>query len=287
MLAAMLFADAGESAWIECPGYAGAVDACRQSGLNTLPCRIDDRGMSLPDIIGEPPRLIYTTPCFQYPFGMPLAADRRSKLLELSRQYGSVIFEDDYDSEFRDDTQPRPSMAGEANGAQVLNAGTFSKILFPAIRLGWLVVPQQIADDAYRCLKTLGGGNNTIAQLVVAELLNNGSIAKHLKHARQIYGQRRVALVDALSNCSFTRHIEQVYGSLSLVLHLKESVPLQAFEAQLAQQGLGVQALERLDWQVAKPTRCKAIVLGLGNVDSLSIPSAVKKLDLAIRKAGR
>lgn len=285
MLAALLFADIGDTAWLECPGYAGAVDACQQAGLTTVPCRIDHHGIRIPATPANTPRLIYTTPCFQYPFGMPLAAERRSALLNLSRQYGSVIFEDDYDSEFRDDSQPRPSLAAEANGAHVLHAGTFSKILFPAIRLGWLVVDQSIAEQAYRCLKTLGGGNNTVAQLVVTELLNNGSIARHLKHARHIYGQRRIALTSALSNCDFTRHIAQVYGSLSLVLHLKSSVPLQALEQCLAEQSLGVQALERLDWQIAKPTRCKAIVVGLGNVDTLSIPTAVNKLNIALKQA--
>lgn len=281
-LATALFTDAGDTAWMECPGYLGAVDAFRQWGLEVDGCRVDQGGMVLPAAVGRHPRLIYLTPCFQYPMGVSLAAERRQALLNLSRKYGTVLFEDDYDSEFRDDTQPRPSLAADAEGATVLNAGTFSKLLFPAIRIGWLVVPQALSKEAYQCLKVIGGGNNTIAQLAAAELLNNGSIARHLRHARQVYGQRRMALIDALSMCDHLQPVEQVSGSLSLVLHLKQSVSISLLEQALSKQRLGALALERLDWRVAKPTRCKAIVVGLGNVDTLAVPATVARLNAAL-----
>ena len=125
-LAAALFTDPGDVALVECPGYNGGVDAFRQWGLTVRPARIDQGGMIIPAT--APPNIVYTTPCFQYPFGMPLAADRRQSLLALARDHGTIIFEDDYDSEFRDDTQPRPSLASDADGATVLNAGTLSKL---------------------------------------------------------------------------------------------------------------------------------------------------------------
>ncbi len=282
-LAAALFTDPGDNAWIECPGYAGGVDAFRQWGLKLTPAQVDKNGLVLP--AEKPPKIVYTTPCFQYPFGMPLSSERRQALLELSRKHGTVLFEDDYDSEFRDDTQPRPSLASDAMGATVLNAGTFSKLLFPAIRVGWLVVPPSVVDDAYLCLKAIGGGNNTIAQLVVSELLNNGSIARHLRHARQIYGQRRLALIDSLSDSPYFSPIDSVSGGLSLVLELKQGVSIDSLEHALQHQRLGALPLERLNWQIAKPRKCKAIVVGLGNVDTLSIPAAVKRLGAALKTA--
>jgi len=285
ILAASLFADTGDTAWLECPGYIGAADAFEQMGLKIMPCKVDQHGMVLPATSKPVPRIVYLTPCFQYPHGMPLAADRRQALLDLSRRHGTVLFEDDYDSEFRDDTQPRPSLAGDANGAHVLNAGTFSKLLFPAIRLGWVVVPKQIYNDAYIGLKAIGGGNNTIPQLVVTELLNNGSIARHLRHARQVYGQRRATLIDSLNGCTLLEPVDQVSGSLSLVLRLKQSVSIEVLENALRQQALGVQALERLDWSIRNPKRCKAIVVGLGNVSTLSIPATVKRLERAMKTA--
>ncbi len=149
--------------------------------------------------------------------------------------------------------------------------------------LGWLVVPSQITEEANNCLKAIGGGNNTIAQLAVTELLNNGSIARHLRHARQVYGQRRQSLVERLDGCKLLEPIDQVSGSLSLVLRLKNSVSIGKLELAMETHNLGVVALERMDWKIIKPTRCHAIVIGLGNVETLAIPATVKRLVSALR----
>ncbi len=281
-LAAHLFADPGDSAWVECPGYLGAVDAFRQSGLLVTPCSVDTDGLVLPAANTAAPRLIYVTPCFQYPTGVPLATERRAALLKLSREQGCIVFEDDYDSEFRDDTQPRPALAADAAGARVLHAGTFSKLLFPAMRVGWLVVPHHAVEQAERCLRVIGGGCNTIAQAVVTELLDNGSIGRHLRQARHVYGQRRQVLIDTLRGCELFEPIDEVSGSLSLVLHLKDSVSLSALLLAFSDAQIGAQPLEYLDWRIARPTRCKAIVIGLGNVDTLAIPASAERLVKAL-----
>lgn len=281
-LAAHLFADPGDTTWVECPGYIGAVDAFRQSGLSVIPCTLDAEGMVLPSSDHGVPRLIYLTPCFQYPTGVPLSAARRASLLQLSREQGCILFEDDYDSEFRDDSQPRPALAADAAGARVLHAGTFSKLLFPAMRVGWLVVPPDAVEEAERCLRVIGGGCNTLAQAVVSELLDNGSIARHLRHARQVYGQRRQALINALQGSELFEPIDRVSGSLSLVLQLRNSVSLSALQAAFSTADIGAQPLEYLDWRVARPSRCKAIVIGLGNVDTLAIPVMADRLMQAL-----
>lgn len=284
-LTANLFADPGDTAWVECPGYLGAADAFRQSGLEVKPCSVDADGLVLPPSGTRVPRIIYLTPCFQYPLGMPLGAARRETLLELSRQNDCIIFEDDYDSEFRGDTQPRPALAADAAGARVLHAGTFSKLLFPAIRVGWLIVPSAAVADAHQCLRVIGGGSNTIAQLVVAELLDNGSIARHLRHARQVYARRRQALIRALAGCELFEPITEVSGSLSLVLKLSQPLPLDALVRALDEACLGAQPLEHLDWRLQQPATCKAIVIGLGNVDTLAIPATVARLESALSSA--
>lgn len=281
-LTANLFADPGDTAWVECPGYLGAVDAFRQSGLEVKPCAVDAGGLVVPRRGAVLPRLIYLTPCFQYPMGVPLGAKRREALLELSRQNDCVIFEDDYDSEFRDDSQPRPALAAEAAGAKVLHAGTFSKLLFPAIRVGWLVVPTGLVDEAHQCLRVIGGGSNSIAQSVVAELLDNGSIARHLRHARQVYGQRRQALINALKSCDQFEPVNDVPGSLCLVLKLRKQVPMAALVDALDKACIGAQPLEHLDWRLQQPAHCRAIVIGLGNVETLAIPATVARLSSAL-----
>ena len=281
-LAAAMFTKAGDVAWAECPGYVGAVDAFRLHGLEVIPCKVDSAGL-VPPLKRRRPSLIYLTPCFQYPLGMSLNPVRRTELLLLSKKYGSVVFEDDYDSEFRDNLQPRPALAAEPGGARVLHAGTFSKLLFPAVRVAWLVVPESCADAANQYLRVIGGGNNTIAQAAVAELLDNGSIARHLKRARQVYGQRRRQLVAALGDCDSVFPVENSSACLSLVLRLKKSVALSPLTDSLADQGIGPQPLEYLDWRMKDPKRCKALVIGLGNVDTLGIDDAVARLKSALR----
>jgi len=190
LVAAALYADAGDTAWVESPGYAGAVLALRMLDLRLTPCEVDDQGL-VPPTGGAVPRLVYTTPCFHYPSGVALSAPRRAHLLGLSARHGAVIFEDDYDSEFRDRSQPRPALAAHEGAALVIHAGTFSKILFPAARVAWMVVPSAHVDVANRCLRALGGGHATPAQQAVGELLDNGAIARHLVRARDLRASPR------------------------------------------------------------------------------------------------
>lgn len=284
VLAACLYADPGDTAWVECPGYTGAVDAFQQCGLQVKACALDTEGLISRDW-RESPRIVYLTPCFQYPMGMSLGAERRDELIRQSMQRGCVLFEDDYDSEFRDDSQPRPALFADASDARVLHAGTFSKILFPAVRVAWLVVPRAHAEQANYCLRAIGGGNTTVAQTAVAELMQNGTVARHLQHARNIYGQRRQRLLEAIQASKYIESTCDVTGSLSLVLQLKTRVPLTAINNALKSHGLGAQPLEQLEWNKKRPTRCRALVIGLGSVDSMALPSTVAKLDKAVASA--
>ena len=257
LVAAALFTDVGDTVWVESPGYVGAVDAFKQQGLNLVACEVDALGLVPPDT-AETPRLIYATPCFQYPLGVPLGAERRQQLINLSIEKGTVLFEDDYDSEFRDDTQPRPALASTNSNARVLHAGTFSKLMFPAVRVAWLVLPETNMETGYRCLKALGGGDNTLAQIAVAELLTNGTIAKHLKHARQRYAHRRDVLTAALAHTR-TLATHASTGSLCLVVDLATPVPMQGLIEALAAAEIGATPLELLRWdRKTKPRTCPA-----------------------------
>ena len=289
LLAATLFADAGDTVWVESPGYPGARDAFALQGLDVRPCPVDADGLVPPD--GEPPpRLVYLTPCFQYPSGVALGAARAERLLALSTAHDTVLFEDDYDSEFRDDSQPRPALAAASPAARVLHAGTFSKLMFPAVRVAWLVVPEAHVDAAHGCLRALGGGNTSVLQAAVAELLDGGVVARHLQRARGLYARRRHALLEALSRTSAFAtpppERDSGGGSLSHVAALRSPVPLAALERALAAHALGAVPLERFDAGTTSPRRCRALVLGLGNVDTLAIPAAVERLVTAVREAG-
>jgi GntR family transcriptional regulator/MocR family aminotransferase len=287
-LAATMYADNKDHAWVESPGYSGAVDAFRMMGLTLSPLAIDANGAGF-NLIEKrkSPAIIYLTPCFQYPTGAALAPDRRRQILDYATQRKAVIFEDDYDSEYRDVSQARPALAStqKKQGAIVLHAGTFSKLIFPAVRIAWLVVPKTHVERGQRCLKTLGGGSNTLAQAAVAEILNNGSLAKHLQRARQIYTQRRHALLEALEKIELLHPAGDTGGSLSLVVRLKKPISTEKLSEQLRKQKLGVQYVEELMWDKPATKKVEGLVLGVGNVSSLQIPDTVKALKRALQNA--
>lgn len=287
-LAAMLYANHGDQAWIESPGYPGAVDAFRMMGLKLSPMNVDSQGaipLSSQDF--RDPAIIYLTPCFQYPSGAPLSAERRSEVLQYARKSGAVVFEDDYDSEFRDASQARPALASSSAkvGAVVLHAGTFSKLIFPAARIAWLVVPKSHVKRSNHCLKALGGGSNAIAQAAVAEVLNNGSLAKHLQRARVVYSQRRQVLLEELQKLSLIYPPKDTGGSLSLVIRLREPLSAIALLPQLQKRELGVQFIDDLMWDKPNTNLVNGLVLGLGNVSTLNIPKTVRLLKSALQSA--
>ncbi len=278
-LAAMLYASPGDVAWVEEPGYGGAVAAWQSQGLSLVPCPVDEQGMCFP--ASPPPRLIYTTPCFHYPLGVTLSADRRDTLLARAAACGAVIFEDDYDSEFRDQYQPRPALAGDASAA-VLHAGTFSKLMFPSVRIAWLVLPETHVPAACRALADIGGGHNSVVQEAVATLLDEGAVARHLSRARQVYAQRRRVLLQVLDQHAPVLRYRDGTGGLSLIVDLARALDRNALEQSLEARGLGAIALESLLWSGDQQRGCKAVVLGLGNVASMDIPRTVQSLRDAV-----
>jgi GntR family transcriptional regulator/MocR family aminotransferase len=287
-LAAAMYSDPGDLAWVESPGYPGAVDAFKMHALKLRALPVDNEGCHINVAASaKPPALIYLTPCFQYPTGVALSATRRAQLLHYANQHHCMIFEDDYDSEFRDDSQARPALASQQSpgSSTVLHAGTFSKLIFPAARIAWLVVPMQHIDHAHHCLRALGGGHNTIAQATVAEIVNNGSLAKHLQRARGIYAQRRRMLLDALDTTGFFYPLCDTGGSLSLVAHLNRPVSYGPLVTTMDSQRLGAVCLEDLQWDTPHTERAQALVLGLGNVSTMNIPATVDRLAQVLKSA--
>ena len=195
------FADQGETLWLEHPGYGGALAAGRAAGLRVVGIPVDGDGMAPDD--GDwrdtPPRLIYTTPSHQYPTGSVLSPARRMALLERARATGALIIEDDYDSEFRHGGPPLAAMQGLVADAPVIYLGTFSKTMFPALRIAFIVVPAVLAA-AFGQMQAQGAVRGRVAeQLALAEFLRSGLFARHVRRMRRLYRQRRDALSEALA----------------------------------------------------------------------------------------
>ena len=218
-LCARAFADAGDKAWIENPGYGGASAALRGAQLKVVGIATDADGIhpSASDWRRHRPKLIYTTPSHQYPTGSVLTLERRLDLIARARSAGALVIEDDYDSEFRHDGPPLPAMQGLAPDAPVVYLGTFSKTMFPALRLGFMVVPQALAEPLEAVLARSAPAGRTAEQLALAQFLRGGQFALHLRRMRRLYKQRRDALVSALE--THLGHAGTVHGG-SAGMHL-------------------------------------------------------------------
>lgn len=206
-LCARACADEGDTVWMENPGYGGALAAFRGAGLAIEGIDVDENGIAPAprDWRLRRPKLIYTTPSHQYPAGVVMSLARRVALIEGARANGALIIEDDYDSEFRHDGPPLAAMQGLAPDAPVLYLGTFSKTMFPALRIGFLVVPSSLAPALAVMRAQSAAAGRVAEQLALADFLGSGQFALHLRRMRRLYRQRRDALVSALD-----RHLGQI-----------------------------------------------------------------------------
>lgn len=161
-LCASLLTNPGDSVWLEEPGFLGARSGFQRAGLRVRGMAVDDEGMCIANGVAEPPRLIFTSPSHQYPCGSIMSAGRRLALVEYARRHGAWIVEDDYDSEFRHSGEPIPAMLGMVPDAPVVYLGTFSKTLFPALRIGFMVMPPALADAAQDAIGALLRGDTVL-----------------------------------------------------------------------------------------------------------------------------
>jgi GntR family transcriptional regulator/MocR family aminotransferase len=198
-LVATMLTDAGDSVWIEDPGYRGARTALAAMGARLHPVTVDPDGLRIDSPVeGPSPRLIYTTPSHQYPTGVTLSLRRRLALLERARKSRAYIIEDDYDSEFQYDARPMPAVQGLDRADRVLYAGTFSKVLFPALRLAYLVVPPSLVPGFVTARTTHDGHPARLSQLVTADFMDEGHFAAHIRRMRRLYHHRRDVLLHEL-----------------------------------------------------------------------------------------
>jgi GntR family transcriptional regulator/MocR family aminotransferase len=190
----------GDSVWMEDPGYFMTRQALEASGARIVPIRVDQDGLRVASAIGAAPKapLAVVTPTHQCPTGVALSLPRRLELLAWAAEAGAWVLEDDYDSEFRYTGRPLPSLKSLDRGQRVLYAGSFSKVLLPALRLGYLVVPPELSDAFHRAAKLLAMGQPALEQAVTAQFMQKGHFGRHIRRMRNLYGERRQALAAAL-----------------------------------------------------------------------------------------
>ncbi|MEO5734894.1 MAG: PLP-dependent aminotransferase family protein [Rubrivivax sp.] len=270
-LVAQLLADPGDAIWIEDPGYWGARSVFQALGLKLVPVRVDAEGLA-PTAAQwrDAPRAVFVTPAHQYPSGALMSAARRRQLLDQAALRGVWIIEDDYDSEFRYGSRPLPALQGLDTHQRVLFLGTFSKTLFPALRLAYVVLPPGLVEGFGRALAELFREGQTPQQAVLARFISEGHYASHIRRMRAVYGARHDALIAAIAkHFGTTLPVMGGDAGLHLVLGLPPRVDDAALAQRIAQAGVASRPLSL--YQMRRPATQRGLVLGYGAVDEVDI----------------
>jgi GntR family transcriptional regulator/MocR family aminotransferase len=262
-LCAQLLADHGDTVWLEDPAYWGAVKAFMATGLNLHPVAVDQQGIAPQDQDeATPARLIYLTPSHQYPMGAVMSLARRHQILSIARTHKAWILEDDYDSEFRFSGPPISSLAGLDTDERVLYMGSFSKVLYPGLKLAYLVVPKGLVASFKQAHYDLNRPGQMPLQAALAEFIEMGHFASALRRARQSYAERRHCLLEALKPCLGAQaYISGAEQGLHLCLRLPDAVDDQALADRINRLGLTVRPLSAY---CLKRKNLKGLVIGYG-----------------------
>ena len=197
MISAMALVNRGEVAWIEDPGFYQARRVFGFAGATVVPRPVDREGIT----IARPskqrsPKIIYVTPSHQFPLGMTMSLSRRTALIDFARTCDAYVFEDDHNSEFRYTGPPLPCLQGLDTAGRVIYAGTMSKILYPSLRLGYILAPEQLVEPMIKIRAVMDQHSPAIDQATLARFLTEGFFLSHIKRMRKLYSDRREFFIE-------------------------------------------------------------------------------------------
>jgi GntR family transcriptional regulator/MocR family aminotransferase len=273
-ISARVLLDQGSSVWLEEPGYNLARHTLALLGCNVVPVPVDREGLDVAKGIElcRTARAAYVTPSHQFPLGVTMSASRRIQLLNWAQSNGAWIIEDDYDSEYRYDGNPIASLQGLDANSRVIYIGTFSKTLFPSLRIGYLVVPADLLDRFVAVRLTMSLYPPHLSQSVLTDFINQGHFSRHIRRTRQVYGERRARLKECLQR-EFGADLPVLEGEsgMNLVVTLPENVRDWDLSRRAAARGLWLWPLSQY---YLGPSR-KGFILGFGSVEVNDMSAAV------------
>jgi GntR family transcriptional regulator / MocR family aminotransferase len=281
-LVARLFLNPGDRVCVENPGYIGAATVFQSLGAKLSHVPLDDEGMKLRENTLRGARLVYVTPGHQFPLGITMSLPRRLQLLESARTHGALILEDDYDSEFRYSGRPVPALQGLDRYGSVLFTGSFSKVLFPSLRLGYLVIPSDLVDSVSAALSITRRHAPLMEQAVLCDFISLGHFGRHLRRMRQIYAERLSVLLQcARQNLTGLLEISGVEAGLQTVGWLQREVNGESAALAAAKRNVEVTPLSRYSHgNVA----AAGLQLGFAAVDVKEIRRGVQDLAIALEE---
>jgi len=282
-LVARLLLDPGDAVWMEEPGWRGIRAALRAAGARLVPVPVDGEGLdvSIGEQTAPEARAAVVTPSHQFPLGMTMSLARRLRLLDWAARADAWIVEDDYDSEFRYAGPPLAALQGLDTAGRVIYVGSFSKVMFPALRLGYLVVPPDLVDAVTAARSFLDGGSTVVTQAALACFMAEGHFAGHLRRMRSLYGERRAALLDSLErHLAGTLAPEPGDAGLHLVARLAGGLSDKAVVARAGRRDVLASALSD---HYQEETEASGLILGFAAHPAEALDAAVKRLVPACR----
>ena len=282
-LTVRLFLNPGDRLCMENPGYVGASHVFEAIGAKVVPAPVDDEGIVLDNRSVRGARLIYVTPGHQFPLGITMSLARRLHLLELAEKSDALIFEDDYDSEYRYSGRPMPALQGLDRAGRVLYAGTFSKTLFPSIRLGYMVVPTDLIS-VFRSAKAVTNRHAPVLdQAVLCDFISEGHLGRHLRRMREVYSERlSVFLENARQKLGGLLEVSNIEAGLQTVGWLGDGIDEEAaVKAAAARQ---VEVIP-LSWYDRGEPKRKGLQLGFAACTPTEIRRGVRELAIALENA--
>jgi len=258
----------GDRVWVEDPGYPPTREILSLMQIAAVPVAVDGDGMVVTAAIDAAPRAraAVVTPAHQSPLCVSLSLPRRLALLDWAARNNAWIIEDDYDGEYRYVSRPLPALKSLDRDGRVLYAGTFSKVLFPSIRLAYLVVPESQIDPFERIIHAVAGGSPELTQAIVTAFITEGHFARHIQRMRKLYAERREATVAGLKSALGKHmHIDTQPGGMHVILRLPDRQSDRRLVASMREAGLYAEALS--DWTTNSGEE-SALLLSFTNIDS-------------------
>lgn len=263
---------------MEEPGYPGARDALKSTGAELAAIPLNEEGIDAEVLArsGRKARAVYVTPSHQYPLGISMTASRRLELLDWAQRRQAWIIEDDYDSEYRYASRPLASLQGMDQSSRVIYIGTFSKVLFPSLRVGYMVAPQALFDRFVKVREMLDIFSPTLYQVVLADFLREGHFARHIRRMRALYHLRRDALLESMTK--YARDLLtpcNTEAGLHVAAFLPHSMNDLKIVRRASQNGIYPSPLSIC---YAGPKQRSGLILGFGGVTERRLHAAMQEL---------
>jgi GntR family transcriptional regulator/MocR family aminotransferase len=277
-VSARVLLDPDNSVWMEEPGYRLAHQAMRMAGCRLIPVPVDNEGLSVDAGIElcRRARAAYVTPSHQFPLGATMSGSRRIQLLEWAQSSGSWIIEDDYDSEYRYGDMPIASLQGLDRNSRVIYIGTFSKTLFPSLRVGYVVIPPDLVDRFVAVRHAMDMYPPHLYQAVIADFIKEGHFSRHIRRTRLVYSERRKVLVEAIGN-EFGSSLQLLGANagIHLVAVLPKALNDREIALRAARENLWLWPLSPAYLTKNAP---QGFILGFGSTAAHEIPNRVRQM---------